>query len=378
MKVLNFIFALILLAVMVHVETTLAGRVLNMKEQLSLMSIDDKGPVPPSGPSTCTYIPGTGGTNCPPAKEMNIVAENTQHHSHGTTFPRLVVQFGDLRDLISEEGIQHQLDKRVSILCELKWSTLLAEVRSILLEAFLALAMAARVSSKKSDSWYLLGTCTLRLITTLQYRLCNLFGTRVTSRFNCDGDVGEIRLTLCTYPTFLCQMQDLTNFFFSCFHGKLGYLDTYSITHRNRKPKGTSHTINRLKDMVANINTHPYCDTSSINSVKSSAEVLTNTMKVLNFILALILFVAVVHVEPNLASRVLKMKERVSLVSLDNKGPVPPSGPSTCTYIPGTGGKNCPPVEEIMNVEENTRHHSAETETYRRLVVPSGVATNQH
>ncbi|KAL9277173.1 hypothetical protein ACSQ67_025275 [Phaseolus vulgaris] len=65
-------------------------------------------------------------------------------------------------------------------------------------------------------------------------------------------------------------------------------------------------------------------------------------MKVLNFILALIVFLAVVHVEPNLASRVLNMKEQLNLVSVDDKGPVPPSGPSTCTYIPGTGGKNCP------------------------------------
>ncbi|KAH1230122.1 Protein PIN-LIKES 3 [Glycine max] len=86
-------------------------------------------------------------------------------------------------------------------------------------------------------------------------------------------------------------------------------------------------------------------------------------MKVLNFILALILLVAVVHVQPSLAGRVLNMKEKLSLMSLD-KGPVTPSGPSTCTYIPGTGGKNCPPLEE-MNVAGNFHHHS--DETYPRL-----------
>nr|KYP60785.1 hypothetical protein KK1_023198 [Cajanus cajan] len=96
-------------------------------------------------------------------------------------------------------------------------------------------------------------------------------------------------------------------------------------------------------------------------------------MKVLNIILTLILVLAIIHVQPNLAGRVLNMKEQ--LMSLDDKGPVPPSGPSTCTYIPGSGGTNCPPVKEI-NVAGNSHHHSAET--YPRLVVPFGVATNQH
>ncbi|TKY51844.1 hypothetical protein E2542_SST23363 [Spatholobus suberectus] len=97
-------------------------------------------------------------------------------------------------------------------------------------------------------------------------------------------------------------------------------------------------------------------------------------MKVLNFILALILVLAVVHVQPNLAGRVLNMKEQLNLISLD-KGHVTPSGPSTCTYIPGSGGKNCPPVKE-MNVAGNAQHYSGET--YPRLVVPFDVATKQH
>ncbi|KAK7391637.1 hypothetical protein VNO78_20054 [Psophocarpus tetragonolobus] len=94
MKVLNLSFVLILLLAMVHVEPSLAGRVLNMKEDLSLMSLENKGAVTPSGPSTCTYIPGTGGTNCPPVQEMNV-AQHIQHHSH-ETFPRLLVPFGVL------------------------------------------------------------------------------------------------------------------------------------------------------------------------------------------------------------------------------------------------------------------------------------------
>ncbi|RDX67947.1 hypothetical protein CR513_53118, partial [Mucuna pruriens] len=97
-------------------------------------------------------------------------------------------------------------------------------------------------------------------------------------------------------------------------------------------------------------------------------------MKVLNFILALILVLGVVHVEPTLGGRVLNKKEQQNLISLD-KGPVPPSGPSTCTYIPGSGGTYCPPVEE-MNVAGNAQYHSAQS--YPRLVVPFGVATDQH
>nr|KYP60783.1 hypothetical protein KK1_023196 [Cajanus cajan] len=96
-------------------------------------------------------------------------------------------------------------------------------------------------------------------------------------------------------------------------------------------------------------------------------------MKGLNFFFALILVLAVVHVQPNQAGRAWNMKEP-NLMILD-KGPVTPSGPSTCTYIPGSGGRNCPPVNE-MNVAGNTQHYSGET--YPRLVVPFGVATNQH
>ncbi|TKY51843.1 hypothetical protein E2542_SST23362 [Spatholobus suberectus] len=99
----------------------------------------------------------------------------------------------------------------------------------------------------------------------------------------------------------------------------------------------------------------------------------THSMRVLNFILALILVLVVFHVQPNLAGRVLNMKEQLNLMSLD-KGPVTPSGPSTCTYIPGSGGTNCPLKE--MNVAGNVQHHSGET--YPRLLVPFGVATNQH
>ncbi|RDX88607.1 hypothetical protein CR513_29787, partial [Mucuna pruriens] len=170
MMVLNFILALILVVAVVHVEPNLGGRVLNMKDQVSLVTLG-KGPVPPSGPSGCTYVPGSGG---------RLPCEANEHNSSFQTY----------------------------------------------------------------------------------------------------------------------------------------------------------------------------------------------TMRVINFILALILVVAVVHVEPNLGGRVLNMKDQVILVSLD-KGPVPPSGPSGCTYIPGSGGTHCHGKE--MNVAGNSQHHSGET--YPRLVLPFGVET---
>jgi len=69
-------------------------------------------------------------------------------------------------------------------------------------------------------------------------------------------------------------------------------------------------------------------------------------MKVLKVILALLLLLTISHVEPNIASRVLNTKNKfqLSLQSLA-KGPVPPSGPSGCTFIPGTGGQFCPPMK---------------------------------
>ncbi|CAJ2627989.1 hypothetical protein L195_g038953 [Trifolium pratense] len=97
-------------------------------------------------------------------------------------------------------------------------------------------------------------------------------------------------------------------------------------------------------------------------------------MKVLNVILALILLLTIAHVEPNIATRVLNTKNKylqLRLQSLD-KGPAPPSGPSGCTFIPGSGGTNCPPVNE-MNVAGNVHPRRA----YSRLFVPFGVDINQ-
>lgn len=83
MRVLNVVLVLVMLLAIMHVRPNLGGRVLiNMdkKDELRLQALD-KGPVPPSGPSGCSYIPGSGGTHCL-VKEMHV-ASNTNKHHHG-------------------------------------------------------------------------------------------------------------------------------------------------------------------------------------------------------------------------------------------------------------------------------------------------------
>lgn len=79
---LNIVFVLLLLLTIIYVRPNLGVRVLNMKE-LRLQALD-KGPVAPSGPSGCTFIPGSGGTHCP-VEEMNV-AGHTNHHHHSSAF----------------------------------------------------------------------------------------------------------------------------------------------------------------------------------------------------------------------------------------------------------------------------------------------------
>ncbi|KAJ1383936.1 hypothetical protein SESBI_42948 [Sesbania bispinosa] len=85
-------------------------------------------------------------------------------------------------------------------------------------------------------------------------------------------------------------------------------------------------------------------------------------MRILNVAMALLLLLTIFHVVA--AGRELKMKKKQQLrLEALNKGPVPPSGPSGCTYIPGSGASHCPAVNAGST---------------QRLVVPFGVATNQH
>ena len=79
MRTLNIVLLLLLLTIM-YVRPNHGVRVLNMKE-LRLQALD-KGPVAPSGPSGCTFIPGSGGTHCP-IEEMNV-AGHVKHHHHSS------------------------------------------------------------------------------------------------------------------------------------------------------------------------------------------------------------------------------------------------------------------------------------------------------
>ncbi|KAI4345761.1 hypothetical protein L6164_012857 [Bauhinia variegata] len=88
---------LLLLLTLMHVQPSHAGRFLKKEKQLKLQILD-KGPVPPSGPSSCTYVPGTGGTNCP-IDGINAAGNALHGHQHhnghhgGAGYPRLVVPF---------------------------------------------------------------------------------------------------------------------------------------------------------------------------------------------------------------------------------------------------------------------------------------------
>lgn len=98
-------------------------------------------------------------------------------------------------------------------------------------------------------------------------------------------------------------------------------------------------------------------------------------MGLLNIALA-VLLLSLLYFEPNRASRVLHDEEDVDMKKLGlqslQKGSVPSSEASGCTFIPGTGGSGCPLKE---------RHHAghvlSHATAYPRLVVQLGVATNQ-
>ncbi|KAJ7979919.1 putative Transmembrane protein [Quillaja saponaria] len=99
-------------------------------------------------------------------------------------------------------------------------------------------------------------------------------------------------------------------------------------------------------------------------------------MSLLNLVLALVLLLTLtLHLQPTQASRELhdkgKLIDKELVMQSLPKGPVPPSGPSGCTYIPGSGGTSCPVKQ--MNVAGNV---FSRARGYPRLTVPLGVATN--
>ncbi|GFP95887.1 hypothetical protein PHJA_001732900 [Phtheirospermum japonicum] len=87
MRHLKVISALILSVIILFAQLGTGSRILlhdhqratlsNEKKGLFVISLQ-KGPVPPSGPSGCTYIPGGGG-HCPPINGMHFAGGAPPH-----------------------------------------------------------------------------------------------------------------------------------------------------------------------------------------------------------------------------------------------------------------------------------------------------------
>ncbi|CAK9143558.1 unnamed protein product [Ilex paraguariensis] len=86
-----------LILILLCLQQCKASRMLDGEEQEWVKKGDtdvlqslQRGPVPPSGPSGCTNIPGSGGPNCP-IKQMNFAGVALPRAS---AYPRLVAPFG--------------------------------------------------------------------------------------------------------------------------------------------------------------------------------------------------------------------------------------------------------------------------------------------
>ncbi|KAK7819857.1 hypothetical protein CFP56_039501 [Quercus suber] len=102
-------------------------------------------------------------------------------------------------------------------------------------------------------------------------------------------------------------------------------------------------------------------------------------MRLLNKVLAVLLVLFLlqhVQIQSCKASRLLYkggelLHKEPRLQSLQ-RGPVAPSGPSGCTYIPGTNGPGCP-----VNEMHYARNALPRASPYPRLMGPFGMATKE-
>ncbi|KAK4783127.1 hypothetical protein SAY86_007501 [Trapa natans] len=71
------------------------GELIVKIERLNVQSLG-RSETPPSGASSCTNIPGSGGTSCPTLSERNFAGHDSQpHHGDpGGAYPTLSVRFG--------------------------------------------------------------------------------------------------------------------------------------------------------------------------------------------------------------------------------------------------------------------------------------------
>jgi hypothetical protein len=94
---LNIVLAMLLLLFLLNVQLYNASRPLYEEGELLLnkdvmLQSLQRGDVPSSGASGCTYIPGTGGPGCPAAvKEMHYAGDALPR---ATAFPHLVFPLG--------------------------------------------------------------------------------------------------------------------------------------------------------------------------------------------------------------------------------------------------------------------------------------------
>ncbi|KAJ4831931.1 hypothetical protein Tsubulata_034547 [Turnera subulata] len=97
-------------------------------------------------------------------------------------------------------------------------------------------------------------------------------------------------------------------------------------------------------------------------------------MGFLNLVLATVLLLSL-HFGSYASSRVLRgeLDGKLALQSLQ-RGPVPPSGPSGCTHIPGTAGPICPDLVKEMHYAANSLPGAS---AYPRLLIPLAAASNQ-
>ncbi|KAK4365969.1 hypothetical protein RND71_013849 [Anisodus tanguticus] len=97
MKCLKTTLLLVVLAlVLVFAKPCKGTRLLHEKELMRLQSLQ-RGPVPPSGPSGCTNIPGSSGSGCPlNVNEMHFAGRhaNLLRPSNSAYPSSLMVRFG--------------------------------------------------------------------------------------------------------------------------------------------------------------------------------------------------------------------------------------------------------------------------------------------
>ncbi|KAL7105411.1 hypothetical protein ACP275_07G042800 [Erythranthe tilingii] len=111
-------------------------------------------------------------------------------------------------------------------------------------------------------------------------------------------------------------------------------------------------------------------------------------MRQLNIVLVLILSILLLCLPLGKSSRLLLLHDQGEEALLKDKslflnslqrGPVPPSGPSGCTNIPGSGGGACP-INEMHfagGAPPRRGRGRSSTSAYPQLIASFGVATQQ-